>query len=327
MSDYQIGLLLAGGVAVCWSGSSIAFSEAGRRIGSVPVNLIRLVMALLLLTAVCAASRHQALPTDATSHQWVWLAGSGVIGFFIGDLALFRAFVLVGPRISTLIMSLAPAFATIAAWLAFGENLPWVQWLGIVVTLAGVLWVVGERRPADAVGNASLPGVGLAMIGAIGQGVGVVMTRHAFINGQFDPFASTQIRILAAIPLFVLFVVLSRRTLETIRSLRNVPAMGLCLTGAIFGPVVGGSMLNASVARIPSGIASTLAGMVPVVMLPISALVHREKLTRRAVIGAVIAVLGVGLLAIADEPHVRAWLEGTAATMPAVTQAVGEPDR
>jgi drug/metabolite transporter (DMT)-like permease len=377
ISDYQLGVIQAGSVALCWTVSSVSFSLAGKRVGALRVNIVRLLAAVLLLTLVNAVWLGAPIPTHATSYQVLWLALSGFIGFFIGDLTLFRAFVLIGPRASSVVMSLAPAFAAAVGYLWLGESMSLMQVLGVVLTLAGVLWVVAERQastapPEDAVtslasGATSIhatppamsdpatpasPGSGvisiddtrsdvnaarsfvepsshridagvhrsmstmtqrvwmvgvlLALIGAACQGVGAVMTRHAFANGPLDPVASTQIRALAAMPCFLLLMVILRRSRSTFASLADGRAQSLIWLGAVFGPVLGVSLLNASLARIHSGIASTLAGLVPVIMLPVAYFLLREKLGFRAILGALMAVSGVALLALGDEPQVDA---------------------
>lgn len=315
MSSYHLGILLALGTAFTWTGSALAFSNASRRVGSVPVNLIRLVIALLMLTAVSALDRGRAIPTDATRFQLLWLAASGVVGFFIGDITLFRAFVLIGPRRSTLLMSLAPAFASITGWLALGESLNRWQTSGIFVTLIGVFWVIAERTasspeaPLTATATAaplaesnrvSRYGIFLGFIAAAGQGIGAVMTKHAYRDGDFHAFASTQIRASAAIPLFAIFLLATGRSRETIRAIADGRAMLFMTLGAFLGPFLGVSMLNASIQRIPAGVTSTLAGMVPVFMLPVAAMIQRERVTLRAILGAVVAVAGVALLAKGD---------------------------
>lgn len=327
MTSYQLGILFALAVAVAWTGSAIAFSAASRRLGSVPVNLWRLVVALGMLTIVCAIHRGRAVPSDVTRFQFTWLAISGVVGFFIGDLTLFRSFVLIGPRRATLLMSLAPAFAATAGWLWLGERLNPLQSLGIFVTLVGVMWVVAERAaepvatrgsvPNDAPitatstatradvqndhGHVSRYGIFLGIVGALGQGVGAVMTKHAFRDGAVDPFASTQIRAAAAIPLFAIFLILTGRSRETVRALGDARGMLLLTIGAFAGPFLGVSSFNASVARVPSGVTSTLAGMVPVFMLPVAMIVQREHITWRAASGAIVAVVGVAVLTIGGE--------------------------
>lgn len=301
MTDYQLGAALGIATALCWTASSLAFAEASRRAGSVPVNLIRLVIAFLMLTAVCAVHRGRPLPLDATPHQASWLAVSGVVGFFIGDLTLFRAFVLIGARRSTLLMVLAPGFAAITDFFAFGTKLAPLQSLGVFITIAGVMWVVVERgKPDDrAETRPSRWGITLGLLGAFGQGVGSVLTSHAFAHGRFDMFASTQIRAAAAIPLFALFVFFSGRTRDTFAALKNRRAMLYMTIGAFAGPFLGVSFFNGSVARVPAGVTSTLAGMVPIFMLPVAAFIQKEHVSLRAVVGALIAFAGVALLTLA----------------------------
>lgn len=301
MSEYQVGLACGIFVAIAWTGSSLAFAAAGRSVGSVPVNLIRLVIAFLMLTALCTVRRGLPLPTDATQHQLIWLGLSGVIGFFIGDLGLFRSYILIGARRATLIMALAPAFATVAGFLAFGERLGPRELFGITVTLFGVMWVVIERAPrADGNGfhHVSRKGIVLGMLGSMGQGFGAVMTKHAYLHGRFDPFASTQVRALAAIPLFIAFIMITRRSAQTLRALRHSRAIAYMTMGAFAGPFLGVSMFNAAVERIPSGVAATLAGMVPIFMLPVARFLQKEHISLRAAAGAVIAVAGVAVLVL-----------------------------
>src|SRR4051794_36941674 len=140
-----IGQLLALATALCWTISALSFEEASVRAGSLPVNIIRLVLAFALLAAFNRAHRGLALPRDATPAQWKWLLLSGLIGFFVGDLCLFRALVLIGSRTSTLLMSLAPPLAALTGYLMLGEQLSTWAWLGMAVTLGGIVWVVSER--------------------------------------------------------------------------------------------------------------------------------------------------------------------------------------
>ena len=144
------GQLFALVTAFLWTLSSLSFEAASRRAGSVAVNLIRLVMAFAFLCAIGAITRGKALPTDATAYHWKWLLLSGFVGFFIGDLCLFRALVLLGARLCTLIMSLAPIIAAIIGYFWLGERLTSWSFLGMMLTLVGIAWVVSERSTAAA---------------------------------------------------------------------------------------------------------------------------------------------------------------------------------
>ena len=108
--------------AVFWTVTSLAFESAGKKVGSLSVNLIRLVMAFFFIGIYSWIARGFFFPTDATLFQWKWLAVSGLVGFVIGDLLLFQAFVVVGARISMLMMALAPPFAAFIGWLILGRS-------------------------------------------------------------------------------------------------------------------------------------------------------------------------------------------------------------
>ena len=58
-----IGELAGLGTAVCWVFTSIAFAEAGRRIGSSRVNMIRLILASLMLMGMHWITFGQPIPS------------------------------------------------------------------------------------------------------------------------------------------------------------------------------------------------------------------------------------------------------------------------
>ena len=167
--------------------------SAARRIGSLTVNLVRLVIAFVYLSLAGLVLRGLPLPSDATAHNWLWLTVSGLVGFTFGDLCLFRAFVVLGPRLSTLVMSLSPPIAALLGWAILGELLSARDLVGMSLTVAGIAWAVSERQPADrSHGRAERPvaGVLLALGGAAwGLAAGVlgcillalwVLTDHEF---------------------------------------------------------------------------------------------------------------------------------------------------
>src|SRR5688572_13402488 len=89
MTAWQEGTLYSVGTAFCWTLSAIAFESASRRVGSLVVNLVRLVIAFGFLVLWCWYARGLPLPTDASRETWLYLSLSGLLGFFIGDMALF----------------------------------------------------------------------------------------------------------------------------------------------------------------------------------------------------------------------------------------------
>lgn len=135
--------------AICWTLNAVAFESAGKKVGSLSVSYLRLFVALVLISVTGLFSRGLAFPTDATGHTWLWLTISGLIGFVLGDMFLFEAFVQIGSRISLLIMSAAPPLAALAGFILLGERLSYLNMVGMFVTMIGIGLVILSRKPAE----------------------------------------------------------------------------------------------------------------------------------------------------------------------------------
>jgi len=330
MSIPHAGELAALGTAVCWTITALCFEAAGRRIGSLTVNLLRLVLAIGLLAAAGWAFRGLPFPTDATPHAWLWLTVSGLVGFTFGDLCLFRAFVVLGSRLSTLMMSLAPPLAALIGWAVLGEVLSGRDLVGMTLTVTGIAWAVlerhrspphtpdpsvdlslglqgGEGRPrplalnekrSDSGGDGpprlSAAGVALGFGGAVGQAGGLVLSKLGM--GGYDPFAATQIRVLAGTAGYVLLFFALGRWGRVARAFADRPALGYTAVGAVFGPFLGVSLSLLAVQLTLTGVAASIMAITPVLIIPVLVLHRRERVGAGGVLGALLAVAGVVLL-------------------------------
>ena len=295
------GEIAALATAACWTVTSLAFESAGRRVGSLPVNIIRLALALVLLTAFGAVARGRPLPVDAGARAWLWLGLSGLVGFSVGDLCLFRAFVLMGARLAMLFMSLVPPLVALIGWAVLGERLGTADVLGLILTVGGVTWVVSERGPRD---GGSVPGrrpriagVLLGLGAAAGQAVGLVLSKYGM--GDYHPFAATQIRVIAGLAGFALLFTTLGWWPRVWAALGDRVAMARTALGAVFGPFLGVSLSLLAVQRTQAGVASAIMSIVPVLIILPSVLLFRERVTARAVMGAALAVGGVAVLFLA----------------------------
>ncbi len=296
MDVSYLGESAALGTACCWAITALAFESAGKRVGSLPVNLIRLLVASILLVPVVWVRHGSPLPLDAPRHAWTWLGLSGLVGFTLGDLCLFRAFVLIGARLSMLMMALAPPLAALLGFVALGETLAAKDWVGMTMTLTGVAWVIVERAPAAdrPSGRPSWVGVLLGLGGATGQAVGLILSKHGMAD--YDAFAANQIRVLAAIAGFAVIFTASGMWPRVGRAVRHGHAMTRITIGAVFGPFLGVSLSLVAVQHTAAGIAATIMSITPVVILPVSRWGLGERVTRRAVLGAILAVAGTAVL-------------------------------
>ncbi|MEN8118581.1 MAG: DMT family transporter [Bacteroidota bacterium] len=287
--------------AVFWTVTSLAFESAGKKVGSLAVNLIRLVIAVFLIGFYSWVTRGYFFPTDATLFQWKWLALSGLIGFVIGDLLLFQAFVVVGARISMLMMALTPPFAAFIGWLMLGEVLTPMNWLGMAITMIGIVIVILKREKSEENGemikkiksNYPVQGILLALGGALGQAAGLVISKKGM--GDYDAFSASQIRVLTGVVGFSLLFFFMKRWHKIGAALKNGPAMKRISLGAFFGPFLGVSFSLLAVQHTQTGIAATLMAIVPVLIIPPSIILFKEKVNWKEILGAVITVGGVAL--------------------------------
>lgn len=281
--------------ACFWSGSSIAFASAARRVGSVQVNLARLMIAALCLFTVVSIAR---LSLRLSSGQILYLGMSGVVGFALGDTFLFQAFERMGARITMLVMSLAPAVAAALAYFMLGEGLSTIGAVGITLTILGISVVILER--GDLNGGAShltSTGIALALLAAAGQGSGLVLAKMAFREGNVNGFAATLIRILASLAVLLPATVIAGKYRNPVETFRHDPeAFRLTVLGSIVGPFLGvvGSLIAIQYTKV--GIAATLMATTPILMLPLVRMIHKEQLGWRAFLGSFVAVAGVAVL-------------------------------
>jgi drug/metabolite transporter (DMT)-like permease len=292
----QVGELAALGTAVCWAGSALSFEEGGKRIGSLSVNVLRLAFASLFLAAASWIGRGVLLPTDAGAHAWTWLAISGLVGFTFGDMCLFRAFVVLGSRLSVLIMSLVPPVTALMGWVMLGETLSALDALGMALTVTGVFVAVRERAPVTPHRPPSQtgPGVLLALGGVLGQAGGLVLSKHGM--GSYNAIAATQIRVLAGLAGFVVVFFLIGWWPRVWAARKSSAGLGYTALGSFFGPVVGVSLALYAIQHTSTGVAASIMATTPILIIPLVALLHKERATSRGVTGAVMAIAGVIVL-------------------------------
>jgi drug/metabolite transporter (DMT)-like permease len=295
-----IGEIAALATSFFFAMTALIFTSTGRSVGSQVTNRIRLTFALIYLVILNLLLFGEPLPFSADSARWLWLGLSGVIGLSLGDAFLFQSMVAVGPRLASLLLSLAPIFGSVIAWVFFGETLTILQITGILLALAGIGWVVlSHEEPPNTPRGQTRRGVFFGVLSGLGQAIGLVLSKQG-MGGDFSPFQANAIRMLAAALFIWAWTMYEGKVGNTITELQGKPkVLGLLALGAFIGPVLGvsGSLLAIQHAEI--GVASTLMALTPVILLPISRFVFKEKIGWHAVIGTVLAIAGVAILFLA----------------------------
>jgi drug/metabolite transporter (DMT)-like permease len=293
-----IGEIAALFTSFCWSLSAIGFTKSTQRVGSIITNRTRVLLAMLLLILINAVLYSQPIPLHAGVSRWAWLGISGVIGLALGDAFLFQAYKEIGPRLGLLLLSLAPPLGAAIAWIFFGQALDLLQIAGMLITLAGISWVV-LTRPNEAdknVHKVTGRGIVFGILAALGQATGLVFSQRG-MTGAFPPFTGTLIRMIAAVASLWIVAGFQKQAGPTVVAMRRQPAaFGWVAFGALFGPVIGVSASLLAVQHASIGVASTLMALPPVFMLPISYFIFKERFGWQVVAGTLIAIAGVALL-------------------------------
>jgi len=282
--------------AVCWTFNSIVFSMAGRRVGSVTVNHIRLLVALVAMFPVHMAAHGSLLATGQGWRSTAYLALSGIVGYALGDAFLFEAFVLIGARLSMLLMLLTPIFGSVMAWLFLGEYLKPLEITAILIAVSGIAMVIGSNRSVNLGERRNFRlGVLLGVGAAAGQAGGLLLSKLGMASGA-SPIAANQIRVIAALAVIAPLFFLNGRLGRDLEKMRDRRALGYITSGALVGPVLGVILSLVAISHAHIGVASTLMSLSPVLLLPVARYLYRETITWPAIAGTGIALTGSAML-------------------------------
>jgi drug/metabolite transporter (DMT)-like permease len=297
MFTLYVGELAALTTALLWTLSILAWTSAGKDIGAIGVSFIRLLFASVFLVIYGWATRGLPFPTDANSDVVKYLGLSGFFGLFLADICLFKACLMIGPRLTLLINSLTPPLAAIFSYCWLGEKLTIFHWLGMFITLAGICWVVLEQPDKESHPHSRrtlLWGITLTLFAATGQAIGAVFAKQGL--GDYDAMGATFLRVLGALAGYFVLITLTRRWPAIVTAMRNRRAMTIVSFGSFVGPFLGVGLYMVALQHCHVGIAVTLTSMMPVFILPFVIFLYHEKVSLRAAAGAIISVVGIALL-------------------------------
>ena len=294
LMNYQ-GELAALSASLIWAIASIIYTGVGRSLSPLMLNLVKGLIAIVLLL-ITLLLLGQLLPEVNPSAVGLLLL-SGAVGIGLGDTAYFEALNCLGPRRSLVLESLAPPIAALLALIFLGETLPVQGWVGIILTVLGVTWVVLER-------TSTLPdfhprpqrGIVCGVLAAIAQAGGAVLSRAALSGSEISPLWSTLMRLLAGILVLLIWLTLQRQSAQELKLLKSRRLLTLIAGTAFASTYLGIWLQQLSLKYAPAGIAQALGATSPIFVIPITAIAMKERVSLQAIVGAAIALSGVWLL-------------------------------
>jgi drug/metabolite transporter (DMT)-like permease len=286
--------------------SAVTGQRVAVMLGGAWGNLMRLGLAAVVLGILVAIFTPDAIRWP--SFQWFFV--SGLIGFGLGDVALFTAYERIGSRLTILLnLCLAPLFAMVLEWLWLGNGVgPRVVVCALLI-LAGVAMAIrpgSKSRAKVALRGRYWVGIVAAIIAGFGQGTGAVISRKAEavaneLGASGSGITAAFQRVLAGLLFSAIAVMLvrffgNRKNWESWRTPLDRKVVPWLLGAALFGPVIGVSCFQWALQDLESGIVLAVVALTPIAMLPLARITEGDHPSRLALVGAVVAVAGVVLL-------------------------------
>jgi drug/metabolite transporter (DMT)-like permease len=287
------GEIAALAAALIWAAASIVYTGVGRQITPLALNFTKgwIAIVLLILTLLLTG---QSVPTiDFANVLLLFLSGAIGIGF--GDTAYFNALNCIGARKTLLFETLAPPLSAVFALIFLREQISSSAWLGIGLTIAGVVWVILERTADRHENPQPIRGAIFGILAAIGQASGAVMSRSALVNSEIDSLWSTLIRLLGGTIALFVWLLLVQEVHQIFKPIQNRRLFTVIAATGFVSTFLGILLQQTSLKFAATGIAQALSSTSPLFVIPLSRLLG-DRVTMRSVIGVLIALFGVGLL-------------------------------
>ena len=298
-----LGELISIGVAFSWTATALLSEFGSKRLGNLTLNVLRMALALLFSMVMFWVVMGSPLPAGGTMEAYGWLLLSGLVGYVIGDFCLFQCYIIIGSRYGQLFMTLAPLAAALMAWVTLGQEMTAMSIVAMVVTLEGIsISVLGRGEHHKVSLKLPLNGVFYAVGAALCQGIGLVLSKigmdyyqTAAIPDGLVPFSANFFRCVAGIVGFTILLYVREGFEPLCEALRDRKGMTVATATTIFGPFVGVGFSLMAVQYTSAGIASTLMALTPIIIILPSYWLFGQRITWKAVTGAVISVIGVSL--------------------------------
>lgn len=294
---FGIGEGAALATACVWAFSCQIHSQLSRVLGPTNLTLLRLPLAVLLLVIGCLIS---GASMSISLQTFLFYALSGLFGVALCDWLFYSATALLGPRVACVCQSFAACITAVLGLYLLDEELGMAGAAGIGLATAGVVIVVTDGKGcADGAATSAAErrrGVILALLSALALSFGMLFAKKGLVDGG-DPLFCAAVR--TAVGAVILWPVAIAAgglgsALHTLRTRGKV--LFMTTAGALLGPGLGLWLSLVAIANTNTGIAATLIGLEPVLLIPVNWMVVRRRPSLQAVVGSVVAFCGTALL-------------------------------
>ena len=290
----MLGEIAAVSAAFFWAVASIIYATLGRQVPALALNLGKGVIAIVLLGITIVAQG--SIAPQLAARDSLLLLLSGAIGIGFGDTVYLEALRYLGARRTLLLGTLAPPMAACLALWFLEEQLSSFAWLSIGITIAGIVWVISERATdRNQPSGHNWQGLVYAMLSSLAQASGAILSRAALEDTPVSPLWGALLRLVAGVVVVLVWGCIRQQIGAWWQAMNKTDIRIRLLAAAFTGTYLGIWLQQLSLKYTVTGISQTLNATSPLFVLPITFILG-ERVSYRAWLGALIAVMGVALL-------------------------------
>jgi drug/metabolite transporter (DMT)-like permease len=275
--------------AFLWALAAILFRRIGDSVPAMGINLAKGVVALICLGILLIPPDFSQISSDSMTA----LALSGLIGICFGDTLYFLTLVRLGTKKTLLLGSLIPVTTALLAVSFLGERIALTAWLGILMTISGVTYVLWQRAPENENVEIRRSGIFYGLLFVATNALGIIAAKIGVTD--VPALEATFIRQIFAIAGLTFWGLMVRDLLGWVKPLKNTQLMKTLLIGAVIGAFLGTWLSIVALKYTHAAVAATLNSTSPLFILPLAAFMLKERTSPHEILGALIAVSGVGI--------------------------------
>jgi drug/metabolite transporter (DMT)-like permease len=296
--------------ALLWAFASVLLGWGVKRLPVIPLNLIRCIVSTAFFWSLLPFSGGLKAVAAIEADQWLWLFLSVVMLLIVGDLLYFRSLDLAGVSWTMPVASVNPLWAVLLAALFIDEPLSWSLLAGTLLVIAGLILVSRSTNNTGSVADRRQRiGLLLALLASVAWGVGQVILKPAaegldavVANSLRQPMGTLiMLGLVLARGLWPpsrhkLAAQVTRGTWQDLRELDRRSWLTI-ITASLVGTGLGSLLFVMAIQSIGAGRTAVLTSTAPLMAIPLAVLWLHERPNSRTLIGALLATVGVVLVA------------------------------
>ncbi|MHC1732780.1 MAG: DMT family transporter [Bacteroidales bacterium] len=271
---------------IFWSFSFVWFKIANRDYDPIAIVFIRLCIAIVFLSSFLWITGKFKKVKKEDRKYFFLLALFEPFFYFLGESF---GLTYVSSTVGSVIISTIPVFAVIFAWVIYRERLRLINYLGVILSFAGVIIFITNNT-----GNIEMNPRGLAlMFLAVVSAVGYNMVLHRLTH-EYDPVTIVNIQnIIGAVLFLPLFLIFDLK--ELLETGFVAESFGSIILLAIFASCGAFVLFAYSVRHLGISRANIFSNLIPVFTAVFAFFIVGDRLTVRNGVGMAVVIAGLFL--------------------------------